>query len=806
MNKNNIDYPEEIYNLPIYPELDKICAQLKDSPSRFMVLTAETAAGKSTALPLALLKHFDGNILMLEPRRIAAVNISSRVADLLGEEIGETSGYQMFMESKVSSRTRFTVITEAILTKKLQNDPSLDGINVVVIDEFHERSVHADLALAFLKETMELRDDLYVIVMSATIETDKLCKYLDCSLYSVKGRQFPVSIEYCGDKNVSDVIKKELRKTTSDDKGILVFLPGIRDIKYVFTQLEPFIDEEKEELLILHSTISLSEQKNILRGSPTGKKRIILSSSIAETSITVPDITLVIDSGLSRINTFDPVTQMEHLETVRESQFNADQRSGRAGRTKAGRCLRLWNQTDTLTVSSAPEILRSDLSSVTLECAAWGVSQLENMSFLDNPSPALWNSSINLLKQLGLITNEGTLSAKGQISLTLPLSPRLSCVALYGLESGNLDNTVKTSLSYSQYAQHSPEIFNRLKKDIAKKIVNACREFKFTTNSTQSTGLSTDNELENSLFAGFPDRIARLVDKDKYTYQFPGLRKAKLQAKDAGSAPEWIIAPTVDRGSDIGVIRDYYPLSAADAMELIKPYLRNKVNVSFVKGSDRIQKIQQTIYGDLVIKDVKLPVEEGDYLMALHSAVRANGYTWLPLSNKTKDFLLRVEFYLQNSFPSESIELIELKNKYDKLSENSEEWLTPFVTGNSKISEQIVYDALYYHLNGTVIDKNVPAEIILENNKKRRLVYEENNGQIKPVLEIIIQQIFGCTKTPEVMGVAVKLKLLSPARRPLQITEDLANFWQTSWIEICKEMKGRYPKHNWDYRQIVQEE
>ena len=428
-------YPDLINQLPIAPHLDDICVSLKSSRSHSLILTAETGAGKSTALPLALLNHFSGKIIMLEPRRIAALSVASRVSTLLGEEIGKTAGYVMRLESRVSEATRFTVMTEAVLTRMLQDDLLLDGVSVVVLDEFHERSVQADLALAFLKETMSLRGDLYVVVMSATIDTASLSSYLAAGgeavpVFTVPGRQFPVDVEYAGALLPSDAVMRELRKR--DGGSILVFLPGIADIRKTAAELER--EAADADILILHSSIDFDEQKKVL--SPPddfSRRRVILSSSIAETSLSVPGVSVVIDSGLARINRMNVAAGMEMLATETESVFSAEQRKGRAGRMQRGRCVRLWRENDVRAAETAPEIARTDLTELVLECAERGVYRRDALSWLTPPSAAAWKSAQKLLIALGCLTAENKtdvenivrITSLGKAALTLGLHPRL---------------------------------------------------------------------------------------------------------------------------------------------------------------------------------------------------------------------------------------------------------------------------------------------------------------------------------------------------------------------------------------------
>ncbi len=775
MNKTDlITYPEEIKSLPINPYLDEICEKLKSSESRFLVLTAETAAGKSTAVPLALLRHFPGKILMLEPRRLAVTAIAERVASLLGEESGETAGYRLHLDSKVSAKTRFEVITEAILIRRLQKDPLLEDINVVVLDEFHERSVYADLALAFLKEAMSVRDDLFVIVMSATIDSRTLVEYLDAPLMKVPGRQFPVEIQYKDNLSVVSAIKNCLYEKTGDKKdSILVFLPGIYEIKKTLAELKETLSEDDAEILILHSSVPLSEQRKVLIPSKEKeRRRIILSSAIAETSLTVPDVTVVIDSGLSRINRTNVRLGINQLVTEASSLFSAEQRAGRAGRVAPGKCIRLWNKNEVRPLKNEPEILRLELTEVVLECAKWGVADFEKLSWLDEPSKSAWNSAVGLLENLGCIKN-GLITPKGEDCLSLPLHPRLACVALCG------EKAVPTVVKFSEYADKN--------LDLQKKFIE---DLKLRLKKCHKTQIQVDSEA-NFLLEGFCDRVGKLteVSNSKSIYQFPSGRKALL---DKINGPAWIIAPEIDAGSVIGRIYSYSPLKENEIINWLNERSVVYTKSEFMDNSGlKLNKTEFRAFGKIILQKKKLIPQLEDFKEAVSNIVAEKGIEWLSSDSQVEAFLLRAEFYAQDNE--------EIKEKLKELKNTTNEWLLSFINSPT-INSKIVYEGLYWYLNGSEIDQKVPSQITLPNGKKRKLIYEKQNNFIKPVLEVIIQQIFGCFETPKILGRPVLLKLLSPARRPLQITEDLEHFWTGAWLEICKEMKSRYPKHNWDYR------
>lgn len=838
MNQNEISNPE-ISSLPIAPFLDEICANLKSSPSRTLVLTAETGAGKSTAVPVALLNNFKGKILMLEPRRLAAVAIADRVSNLLSEETGETAGYRLHLESKISGKTRLEVVTEAILIRMLQSDPLLENINMIVLDEFHERSIYSDLALAFLKETMQLRDDLYLIVMSATINYQSLANYLGteqttASVMKIPGRLFPVKIEYCNSKPLAEVVKDEIYdltnvrsqknmistsvggKTSSTiaittRKSILVFLPGIYEIKKAKSELENF--NLDAEILVLHSSVSLAEQRKVLSPSKESKIRVILSSAIAETSLTVPDVVTVIDSGLSRVNKIDLSTGMEKLVTMRESVFSADQRAGRAGRVQAGKCIRLWSKNDVLIQQNVPEILRSDLTQLVLECAAWGVSDKSKLSWLDSPSDSSWNAAEFLLENLDCLDGNGKITEKGKSVLSLGLSPRLACVALAIFASKKPLSLVTSFTEFKDASENRKKLFE---DDLLRRLSKLPSE-KLLRHSERG------EESQNPFLAGFPDRLAKLSEKstDSSVYQFPSGRMAILKReivteKNLSDFPEWLIGIEVSAGETAGKIYSFETINRTELDDFLDGHSKKQAKTDFSlddKNQLKAKKTETLSFGKIILKEKNVPIDDSEYSSALCDYLKNQEFFKLPLDSQNKlqsklidkkieNFLFRVKFFLEQKGDFDKTNHhTEIYYKFKQLNELTNDWLLPFINSKTLTSETI-YNALYWFLDGNEIDKNVPTNITLPNGRKVKIYYEKAGAQntIRPTIEIIIQQIFGCFESPKILGVPVLLKLLSPASRPLQITDDLEHFWTTAWPEICKEMKGRYPKHNWDYK------
>jgi len=783
---------DEIQKFPITPYLDQICDALKNSPSRFLILTAETAAGKSTVLPLALLENFSGKIIMTEPRRIAVLGVANRVGELT--EKPEEVGYKIHLESKITCETRLEVVTEAVLVRQLQSDPALEDYNVVVLDEFHERSVNTDLALAFLKEAMQLRDDLYVVIMSATIDTKKLQNYLGCEVLSVPGRQFAVNVVYEPEKSIVSAVREGI-VYAGDSGNVLVFLPGISDIRKAqeaLIEADEFSNESDIELCILHSSISLEEQKRII--TPSKKRRVILSSAIAETSLTVPGVNVVIDSGLSRVNRMDINTGMEKLTTEKESEFSAEQRKGRAGRLCEGTCIRLWEKHDVRVKDFPPEILRADLVPLVLECSERGIYFVEGIDWLDSPSTASWAESERLLQQLGMIKKDGRITEKGKAALTLGLHPRLAGIALKAFDgaAGRINREGQELLiKFSSYSRSSVDLQKRFIFDLERRL-KACGY----------NDSSEDNKSDFLILNGYPDRLAKRTSEsgvEPAEYKFAGGRQARLYNRNA---PLWLCAPDVTAGEKEAVIFDLVELEEPKITEFLENHCEIRQICSFTQGT--LQKFEQKCFGEIVLSSKKISVSEGDYAQVWLNEINEKGIECLPFDAKVESLLLRAEFIeQQNSMENETGEVIH-NSLYSRLQANAAEWLIPFLGGKNSLSASTVYDALYWYLEGAEIDRLAPEMLTLENGRRCKVKYEKQ-AEIKPVIEIIIQRIFGCFTTPQICGKRVLLRLLSPASRPLQVTEDLEHFWTGAWVEICKEMKGRYPKHNWEYK-IVEKE
>lgn len=765
----------DIEGLPVYPHLGAIVEALTSSPSRFLALTAETAAGKSTAVPLALMDRLPGKVLMLEPRRIAALACATRMSSLIGDEVGRAVGYRFRHESRVSAETRLEVMTEGVLVRALQRDPSLAGVSAVILDEFHERSIPGDIALAFLREIVPLREDLFVLVMSATMDASRLAASLGCEVYAVPGRTWPVSIEHYPppDSRAATIpawAARAARSAVSEGEGdVLVFLPGIGEIRSAVRELAG-VDAE---ILVLHSSVPIEEQRRCLSAGGE-RRRIILSSAIAETSLTVPGVSTVVDSGLARLPRFDPRVGMERLVTENESEFSAAQRAGRAGRMGPGRAIRLWSPGDTRPRSVPPAIQRSDLVPLVLECALWGARKRQDVAWLDEPPEAAWEHARELLAFLGALDTDGAPTERGKTMASLGVHPRVAAVAL----AGRIDLAVRASGD-----EEGSREAERTERSLRSRLAGV----NIPNPATVSDALA--------LLAGYPDRIAR--HRGDGVYQFPSGRLASLPKSDAGSRarqPDWIVATDVDAGDREGRVWAYEPVNADMAEEWLAARTVESVETSFDGSTVRKSLIRR--YGRLELSNRRLNPEPGDFAAAYALFVRARGLSVLPWDGSSRSFLARARLYhrLRGSAETASDE---------GLLRDLDDWLVPFLPAGgaerSGLSASGLLDALRYRLDGQTVDREVPVRIDLPSGLSRPLAYEELDpaeGTI-PVLETRVQDLFGVADTPRVCGIPVLIRLLSPARRPLQITRDLAGFWRNTWPEVVKEMKGRYPKHRW---------
>jgi ATP-dependent helicase HrpB len=826
-----------------YP-VDEVIPELKEkiASNSAAVLQAPPGAGKTTRVPLSLLEilpYEKGRIVMLEPRRLAAVNAARWMAHLLGEDLGSTVGYSIRFDSKVSSRTRIEVVTEGILTRRIQSDPALEGVAAVIFDEFHERSIHADLALALcLDLKRNLREDLKILVMSATLDCEPVSALLgDAPVIASGGKSYPVEeryFQYKGTLSLADRITTAVKSALNETSGdILVFLPGAGEIRACSESLRQ-IAEIRGNISIhpLYGDLPFEEQERAIL--PSRNRKIVLATNIAETSLTIEGVKVVIDSGLTRRLQYDASTGMNRLVTATVSKASAEQRKGRAGRLGPGHCYRLYSRHtfESMLHFSPPEILVSDLSSMVLELAAWGVKDAADLSWLDRPPVAAWNSAKELLVRLGSLGDSGNITPQGRKMVRLPLHPRLACLMNRAAELGNIGlgadlaallserDIIRRSDPHNMVHAYDPEISERMEilrkwrkggdvTDIADQwaVRSADRISRqlarmMSKGSEDLADVDVDHDMISRLLIhAFPDRIAKRRDTSKQDdadrFILAQGRGVKFTSVNSLSKSPFIIAARMDAGEKAeGIVH----VAAFLTEEIIRMECAGLIStvkrVAWDKGESGIIATVEEHLGAILLSRKNFQPSDEEVVPILSDAVRSNPGI-LRFSEEARQFQARVAL-MKKTFRDESWP--DLSDGY--LFSVPEEWLKPYIAGVKSIQDFARVDimqALRTMLlwpQMRLLDERAPVSIRVPSGHNVRLDYA--SGDV-PVLAVKLQEMFGLADTPVIADgrVRVLLHLLSPARRPLQITQDLKGFWDGSYQQVKKEMKGRYPKHPW---------
>jgi ATP-dependent helicase HrpB len=799
-------------HLPILDILPLIKNSLRDNNT--VILQAPPGAGKSTALPPALLeeKWLDGKkIIMLEPRRLAARAVASRIAFLLNENIGQTAGYRIRFENKI-----IEVVTEGILTRMLQNDNTLEGVGLVIFDEFHERSLHADLALALCREIQSvLRDDLKILVMSATLDEEKLSSILgNAPVIISEGRQYPVDIKYFpGEPNISisiQVSRAVLKAIRSENGDMLVFLPGAGDI-HRCTEL---IEAEATNIRIcpLYGDLSQQKQQEAIMPDQHGLRKVVLSTSIAETSLTIEGIKVVIDSGYSRVPRFDPNTGLTRLETIRVTKDAADQRAGRAGRLGPGICYRLWAEGSHqhLVPHRRPEILEADLAPMMLELAQWGVKDLKMLNWLTPPPAGAVNQAKDLLMQLDAV-KENRITLKGKKMLSLPAHPRIAHMLLEGAEAGDIalatdvaallderdplprESGANLALRVEALRKWRKKDYVRADKNILERVERAAISWRKNFNISADNSHFPEHQLGKLLAAAYPERIAKKIEYSRY--RLANGRIGKIQEYDPLATETWITAAHLEGGTNESRI---FMAAALDPDDLKHLSLEHDIiSWDSVKGI-LISRREKRI-GNIVIERIPIDnVPEEQKIKILCDAVRSEGINMLPWTDELiewKNRILNVKIWRPDEeWPDLSVE---------HLLNTIEEWLSPYL---KQIKKRDDFKKLELHniLSGLLsweqsqrLEKLAPAKIKVPTGSLITLKY--NTDGSPPILAVRLQEIFGMLDTPTINEgkTKVMLHLLSPGYRPVQVTQDLKSFWTTTYSEVRKDLRARYPKHFW---------
>jgi ATP-dependent helicase HrpB len=813
---------------PITPLLPDIVASLAERPR--LVLEAPPGAGKTTQVPLALLAAAwlaGARIIVLEPRRIAARAAAAFMAAQLGEQVGETVGYRIRFESRVGPRTRIEVVTEGILGRMIQDDPTLDGIGAVLFDEFHERHLAGDLGAALALDVQaSLRPDLRLLVMSATLDGERIARWLDAPRLSSPGRSFPVSIVHSParpqettEQHLARTVLQALRENPGD---VLAFLPGRREIERARSMLEKH--DDALEVVALHGELSLAEQQLALAPADPGVRRVVLATNVAESSVTLPGIRAVVDAGLAREPRFDPQSGFTRLETVHISQASADQRAGRAGRVAEGTAYRLWPQSRRLEPSRTAEIEQAELSGLALELAGWGS---DDLPWLDAPPAGAMSQARDLLRRLGALDETSAITALGRDMLGLGAAPRLAAAAwrtpperralvadLLALtearsplrgELGRTDDFRQRVAALHLWRDAGARGARAGSADIGalaaiEKASSGWRR-RLDVRSAAS-GVPDAHAVGDLLVHAFPDRVARRDDSQPMRYQLANGRGARLHEASALLGEPWLVI--LDLRLDA---RDSLVFAAApfDPDVLERDHADRFITERVLRWDDERQiaeAFEERRFDALVISRKAIPVRGDDAMPALLAAIRARGIASLPWSDNARR--LRARIGALHAWRPE----LNLPDVADAtLMRSLESWLSPYLSGKrrlealqaAELSEAL--SAMLDYEQRRALDAHAPEELKVPSGMTRRLEYgtREDDAGAPPVLAVKLQELFGLADTPRVGDgrVPVMLHLLSPAGRPIQVTQDLAGFWNRTYPEVKKELKGRYPRHPW---------
>jgi len=802
-----------ILQLPIHDALPKLMAALEGA--RSAVLIAPPGAGKTTVVPLALLDQpwaAGRKILVLEPRRLAARAAAARMAQTLGEAVGETVGYRVRLQAKVSSQTRIEVVTEGVFTRRVLDDPGLDGVACVIFDEFHERSLDADLGLAFARDAQALlRDDLRLLVMSATLDGARIAGLLgDAPLVESLGRAFAVETSYLGRNptaRLEDEVVRAVRLALAEEGGsLLVFLPGAGEIARVQAALAERLGERPDIVITpLYGALDPGEQDRAIRPAPPGVRKVVLATSIAETSLTIEGVRVVIDAGLSRVPRFEPASGLTRLETVRVARAAADQRRGRAGRTEPGVCYRLWEEAETraLIPFAKPEILESDLSGVALDLAQWGAKSADGLALLDPPPAGAFAEARALLTRLGALNTVGDLTDHGRRLARLPLPPRLAQMVLRGADQGMSRRAalIAACLTERGLGGTAVDLSTRLERLSSDRSPRARDARALATRWARAAGGREDEDgatpLEDGLLLAeaFPERIAKGRGASG-EFRLASGRGAYLDPADALARAPWLAVGELGGGAT----RDRILLAAPlDEAALTIAFADRLVVEERIErdATGRLRARRLSRLGDLVVQERAIERPDAALLRrALLDQVEAEGLGALPWSEASAAFRARVAFMAELE-PDIWPDLGDVA-----LTAAAADWLAPLLEGRNALAQisagdldQAVRDLVPWTLQRR-LDAEAPERFTVPTGSTLAIDYTADGG---PRLEVRVQELFGLDRHPTIAGgrAALTLALLSPARRPVQVTKDLPGFWSGSWKAVRAEMRGRYPRHPW---------
>ena len=798
-------------SLPIDVALPQLTAAL--ARNDVAVLVAPPGAGKTTRVPLVLLDEpwaKDRKILVLEPRRLAARAAAARMASTLREQVGDTVGLRVRFDSKVTKRTRIEIVTEGVFTRLVLDDPSLEGIAAVLFDEFHERSLDADLGLALARDAqLGLRPDLKLLVMSATLDGARVAALLgNAPVVESEGRAFPVETRYLGrdqrapiERQVADAVERALR---AESGSALVFLPGAGEIRRTEELLKERVRDTTIDIVGLFGALDAREQDRAISPSPAGRRKVVLATSIAETSITIEGVRVVVDSGLARVPRYEPDVGLTRLETVRVSRAAADQRRGRAGRTEPGICYRLWDepQTGSLEAYTRPEILSADLSSFALDLAQWGTTDTSQLAFLDAPPQAAMNEAWTLLGEIGAIDDNGRITEEGRKLRALPLPPRLARMVVDAAAQGGGEMAAAIAAILTERGRggnvvdlgHRLEIFRRDRSRRAEDARAMVRRWAATAGNRNKDNAQSPGAL---LVLAYPDRVARNRGGSGGAFLLANGRGGMIDPASSLAREMYLVVAELAGVAASGRIVLAAPITLEEIEHDFAGQIKDSETVTFDTSSASLRARRTRRLGALVLAEQTRPVaSDSESARLLAEGIAGIGVRKLPWSKAQLQLRDRVMFLRR----AEGDEWPDLSD--DALSRAATEWLAPFLTGKTSL-QQISADDLAAALDAALpwnlrkrLDGEAPTHFAAPSGSQVPIDYEAEEG---PKLSIRVQELFGLGVHPTIAGgrVPLLIELLSPAHRPVQMTRDLPGFWRGSYKDVRSDLRGRYPKHPW---------
>jgi ATP-dependent helicase HrpB len=799
--------------LPIDDALPKLTAAL--ATTNVAVLVAPPGAGKTTRVPLVLVDEpwaKGKKILVLEPRRLAARAAAERMAATIGEKVGDSVGYRVRFGSKVSRNTRIEVVTEGIFTNAILDDPSLDGVAAVLFDEFHERSLDADLGLALAHDAQQgLREDLKLLVMSATIDGARVAKLLgDAPVLDSEGRAFPVETRHVGrdsqrpiEAQVTDAVTRALR---ADEGSLLVFLPGAAEIRRCETQLKERVTDPTVDIVPLFGALEADVQDRAIAPSPPGRRKVVLATSIAETSLTIDGVRIVIDAGLARVPRYEPDVGLTRLETVRVSRASADQRRGRAGRTAPGICYRLWEeaQTGALEPFAKPEILSADLSSLMLDLAQWGVSDPDALAFLDPPPVPALTEARALLRELGALDAAGRITEEGKKLRALPLPPRLARMVVDATAegAGALAADIALVLTERGLGSNDPDLTHRLddlRRDRSRRAQDVRQMARRWVESVRGSSTAGAGEAPSPavvLALAYPDRIAKNRGAGG-SFLLANGRGAVIDQASPLAREAFLAVGEIAGSATQARIILAAPLAPAEIEARFGDRIETRDEISFDPSALSLRGRAGKRLGAIALAERPVSVEaSAENAHKLAEGIARVGIERLPWSKALMQWRDRVMFLRQ----AEGEEWPDLADQ--ALAAQAGEWLAPALFGKTSLKD-FAGDELAAALMGLLpyglrrrLDAEAPTHFEAPSGSHVPIDYEAEEG---PKLSIRVQELFGLDRHPTIAGGRVPLlvELLSPAHRPVQVTRDLPGFWRGSYAAVKSELRGRYPRHPW---------